>query len=64
MNKPGKVDTIQQLNLWQEHILDTMPTITNPVALNSFLTEQQVLATLELAKQIAAFHETFKQRKI
>lgn len=64
MNKPGKVDTIKQLNLWQEHILDTMPTLTNSVALNSFLTEQQVLATLELAKQIASFHETFRQRKI
>jgi hypothetical protein len=63
MNKPHEVDSIEQLNNWQNHILDTMPTIVNPASLNLFLTEQHVLATLELAKQIAALQETFKKKR-
>lgn len=49
-----KLNTIEDISVWQDYI------ISRPHTKDLFLTEQQVLVTLELAKQIAAFHQTFK----
>lgn len=59
MSDTNTIDTVKTLGNWQQHIIHH--TGQSSSARTLFLTEQQVLATLELAKQIASFHETFKK---